>query len=635
MPYPTHGYPLGPGGFAPNPHFGAISPNGLNLGLLNVNPLFSLQVTKSEHGQKLVKPFVNLHVTPSENIIGKIGGLFAAKKGALHKHYHHHQHRYPPPPHHFPFESYHQPHFEGPPPHFDGPPHHFEGPPHHFEGPPQHFEGGPPHYPHLPHPIEGPILSHPPPHFNQGPIFSKPPHFHKELHYNNGLFDDVGFNPANIGFRSNNVTFNDQSEFPPNNQYLPPFNQNLPAGQSFESTNSINDVRYARQFSYSSNDDNQNFVQSIPAQAPGSAEGSDKVTFPSSRRRRDTDQVVPASIEKKENLESVDGETSTDSEGRALSAEKVNELKFLARRKLDEFSLPQRQAFYQQPKQCGPRAVCCRKPYRAPHQQQFAPQNKFGKCGVRNAQGINGRIKNPSYVDGNSEFGEYPWQAAILKKDPKESVYVCGGTLIDNNHIITAAHCVKTYSGFDLRVRLGGKFGTPRMSEQCKLKLFLFLLITEWDVNHDVEFYPYVERDVISVHVHPEYYAGTLDNDLAILKLNQPVDFSGTPHISPACLPDKFTDFTRQRCWTTGWGKDNWDYGKYQNILKEVDVPIIDQNTCQNQLRQTRLGYNYALNPGFICAGGEEGKDACKGDGGGPLVCERNGVWQVAGIVSW
>lgn len=91
------------------------------------------------------------------------------------------------------------------------------------------------------------------------------------------------------------------------------------------------------------------------------------------------------------------------------------------------------------------------------------------------------------YIDGDSEFGEYPWQAAILKKDPKESVYVCGGTLIDNQHIITAAHCVKTYSGFDLRVRLG-----------------------EWDVNHDVEFYPYVERDVISVHVHP---VSRLDNN--------------------------------------------------------------------------------------------------------------------------
>ena len=40
--------------------------------------------------------------------------------------------------------------------------------------------------------------------------------------------------------------------------------------------------------------------------------------------------------------------------------------------------------------------------------------------------------------------GEYPWQAAILKKDVQESVYVCGGTLIDALHVVTAAHCVKT-----------------------------------------------------------------------------------------------------------------------------------------------------------------------------------------------
>lgn len=267
-----------------------------------------------------------------------------------------------------------------------------------------------------------------------------------------------------------------------------------------------------------------------------------------------------------------------------------------------------RQAYFGPPKSCGTNLVCCRRPIRQPSANLGNRQ-----CGVRNAHGINGRIKTPVYVDGDSEFGEYPWQVAILKKDSKESVYVCGGTLIDQLHIVTAAHCVKTYTHYDLKVRLG-----------------------EWDVNHDVEFYPYIEREISALTVHPEFYAGTLYNDLAILRMVKPVDTIKNPHISPACLPSPYDDYTGTRCWTTGWGKDAFgDFGKYQHILKEVDVPIIGQNQCLRQLQQTRLGYEFKLHPGFICAGGEEGKDACKGDGGGPLVCERGGTMQLVGVVSW
>ena len=90
------------------------------------------------------------------------------------------------------------------------------------------------------------------------------------------------------------------------------------------------------------------------------------------------------------------------------------------------------------------------------------------------------------------------------------------------------------------------------------------------------------------------------------------------------------------RCWTTGWGKDAFgDFGKYQNILKEVDVPVMSNQICEHQMRRTRLGPSFNLHPGFICAGGEDGKDACKGDGGGPMVCERHGKMQLAGVVSW
>lgn len=144
-------------------------------------------------------------------------------------------------------------------------------------------------------------------------------------------------NPAALGFRNNNVTFvNDQSEFPPNDKYVKNvfnnpsndisdgYNYQSLYPKNFENSGLIkDDTRYARQYSgLDRNFANQNQLQSIPAQAPGAAEGSNMVSFPTSRRKRDTDQVVPASIEKKENLESVDSEAK-DTEGRALSAEKV------------------------------------------------------------------------------------------------------------------------------------------------------------------------------------------------------------------------------------------------------------------------------------------------------------------------
>ncbi|XP_034481219.1 uncharacterized protein LOC117786910 [Drosophila innubila] len=542
LPYPTSGHP---GGYpsnvlgdyypAQNPHFGALGPNGLNLGLVNVNPLVSLQVSKTDYGEKVVKPLVNLHVTPNENIIQKVGAFFKKKPSEVHNtHYHHHEH----------FGGYEHEH----PPHHQ---HHYSEP-HSYEslGPYKHFDVEMVHSTPIFEYHSGPSLQPAVQHYHHSDQ-----HFeHHSNHHSEAPFDHSfnsiypGSAPADIG----------PSGFGSYRDYSQHYERSVNVTEPEWSTPS----RRGKQL-------NLGQLHNIPTQAPGAAEGSDYVTFPHDRRRRSVQDQ---------------SEFELKAEQRAYYGNRPVE------------------------KTCRINEVCCRRPLRPQ-----APPQQLGRCGTRNAAGITGRIKNPVYVDGDSEFGEYPWHVAILKKDPKESIYACGGTLIDAQHIISAAHCIKSQNGFDLRVRLG-----------------------EWDVNHDVEFFPYIERDVVSVHIHPEYYAGTLDNDLAILKLDHPVDFTKNPHISPACLPDQYSDFTNARCWTTGWGKDAFgEHGKYQNILKEVDVPILSHHQCESQLRNTRLGYSYKLNPGFICAGGEEGKDACKGDGGGPLVCERNGVWNVVGVVSW
>lgn len=60
------------------------------------------------------------------------------------------------------------------------------------------------------------------------------------------------------------------------------------------------------------------------------------------------------------------------------------------------------------------------------------------------------------------------------------------------------------------------------------------------------------------------------------------------------------------------WCDKNFKIVNLIVTLQEVDVPVVSHNQCQAQLQQTRLGYEFKLHPGFICAGGEEGKDACK-----------------------
>jgi len=129
----------------------------------------------------------------------------------------------------------------------------------------------------------------------------------------------------------------------------------------------------------------------------------------------------------------------------------------------------------------------------------------------------------------------------------------------------------------------------------------------EWDAASSNEPIAAQEFIVSRIFIHPQYVAASLRNDIAILRLTNAVTLGQVPTITTACLPASVVTSQNIRCWVAGWGRNDFSTnGAYQAIQKEVDVPLIDQNLCQNQLRATRLGQNFQLDfQSFVCAGGE------------------------------
>ncbi|XP_005359492.1 transmembrane protease serine 11A [Microtus ochrogaster] len=215
-------------------------------------------------------------------------------------------------------------------------------------------------------------------------------------------------------------------------------------------------------------------------------------------------------------------------------------------------------------------------------------------CGKRAIPLIANRI-----VSGNpAAKGAWPWQVSLQRSN----IHQCGGTLIGNMWVVTAAHCFRTNSN-------------PR----------------QWTLSFGTTINPpLMKRDVRRIIMHERYRPPARDHDIALVQFSPRVTFSD--EVRRICLPEPSASFPpNSTVYITGFGALYYT-GESQNELREARVQIISNDVCKQQ-----QVYGNEIKRGMFCAGYLEGiYDACRGDSGGPLVVKDNkDTWYLLGIVSW
>lgn len=227
----------------------------------------------------------------------------------------------------------------------------------------------------------------------------------------------------------------------------------------------------------------------------------------------------------------------------------------------------------------------------------FALASAYG-CGLPTIPPVLNRVVAGEDVRPHS----WPWQISLQSDSSGRWRHVCGGTLISSEWVLTAAHCIN--ERYNYRVELGKH--SLKASEEGSMA-----------------------RGAAQIIIHEDYNTLLSRNDIALIKLYSPVNFSDT--IMPACLPESGTVLPHGTgSIVTGWGRLSTG-GPLADILQQALLPVVGHDTCS----QPDWWYVLATDK-MVCAGGDGITAGCNGDSGGPLNWQNpEGTWEVHGVVSF
>ncbi|KAK5638706.1 hypothetical protein RI129_013001 [Pyrocoelia pectoralis] len=203
---------------------------------------------------------------------------------------------------------------------------------------------------------------------------------------------------------------------------------------------------------------------------------------------------------------------------------------------------------------------------------------------------------------------QYPWLVAMFHLlETGEYKFKCAGNLISNEHVLTAAHCVR-------------KDKTENLSKENIILVMGKHNIRSWAVRSEI-------RDLKQIFVHPDYRQPS-DGDIAILLMYKPVQF--TDKIRPVCLwREANENIVGGQGTVVGWGRDEF-FSQYVSEPNEIKMPVVSQEDC---LRSDERFIKLTSNRTF-CAGARNGSGVCTGDSGGGFIMKQKGRWTLRGIVS-